>query len=144
MTRSIALVILLALTACQSGGGTSVPGDSDDREPFAMIAPDEALEFTGTEPFWAGEVVGGMLTWKSPEDIDGTVVAVKRFAGRGGLSFSGTLKGEALDMTVTPGTCSDGMSDREYPFVVTVQKGAEVLRGCAWSDRHPFAELQSP
>ena len=46
-----------------------------------------------------------------------------RFAGRGGLSYSGTIDGRSFDMAVTPAECSDGMSDRTYPFVVTLRIG---------------------
>lgn len=133
-------VPVLLLAACQPpGAGTAVPGDTSDTRPYAGIAPEEVLHFTGTEPFWGGEVAGGVLTYATPENPQGAAIAVERFAGRAGLSFSGTLDGEALDMTVTQGSCSDGMSDRRYPFVVTLRLGGAMRSGCAWSDAHPFS-----
>ena len=144
MMRLIATVIALPLAACQPGSDAQVPGDRSDKQPFAGIARDEALRLTGTEPFWGGTVAGGKLTYTTPENTDGEQVAVERFAGRGGLSFSGTYRGEALDMMVTPGECSDGMSDRAYPFVVTLRLGKEERYGCAWSDEHPFSGLEHP
>ena len=145
--RSIASALaLLALAACHSGshGDTAVPGDSKDNQPFSEIAPDERLHFTGTEPFWGGEVSGDRMNYKTPDQPDGQAVTVSRFAGRGGLSFSGTLDGAAFAMAVTAGTCSDGMSDRIYPFVVTVQHGDATRTGCGWSDRHPFKGPAAP
>ncbi|MEZ5744014.1 MAG: hypothetical protein R3D89_09930 [Sphingomonadaceae bacterium] len=144
MKRFAPLAAALLLAACQGGGNANVPGDSEDKRPFAMIAEDETLQFSGTEPFWGGTVSGGTLTWSTPENIEGTTITVERFAGRGGLSFSGELEGRVFDMMVTPGDCSDGMSDRTYPFVVTVQLDKETRKGCAHSDRHPFEGPQNP
>lgn len=145
--RSLASALaLLALAACHSGPheGAAMPGDSQDHQPFSAVAPDEQLHFTGTEPFWGGEVTATQMTYKTPEKPDGQAVAVSRFAGRGGLSFSGTLDGAAFTMAVTAGACSDGMSDRSYPFVVTLQHGDATRTGCGWSDRHPFTGPAAP
>jgi uncharacterized membrane protein len=68
---------------------------------------------------------------------------VSRFAGRGGLSFSGTLRAGDITVAITPGECSDGMSDRAYPFGATLQVDADVRQGCAWTDRHPRSDEQA-
>ncbi|MCA8905461.1 MAG: hypothetical protein H6917_18095 [Novosphingobium sp.] len=138
------LLLPLLLAACQPGGGANVPGDADDHRAYDGIGADETLRFTGTEPFWGGQVTGGTLTWTTPENIEGTTIAVERFGGRGGLTFSGTLDGASFDMMVTPAECSDGMSDRTYPFNVTLQLGPETRYGCAWSDARPFTGLAQP
>lgn len=168
MTRlpfTLALFLGLALTACQAEPGsndaapgeapansgeaasapsTSGPGDSEDTKPYAGIGEHEVLRFTGTEPFWGGQVAGGTLTYSTPEDIDGTEIPVDRFAGRNGLSFSGTLDGANFVMAVTPGQCSDGMSDRTYPFTVTLEVGAEQRQGCAWTEAQSFTGSEHP
>jgi len=120
------------LAACQQGGDENLPGNSDDDQPYSGIAEDAVLELTGTEPFWNATISGNAMVWRNPEKADGESVAVERFAGRGGLSFSGELGGAPLDVLVTPGTCSDGMSDRTYPFTATIQMGREQRNGCAW------------
>lgn len=129
---------LALLAACQpeqeAVSGSGLPGDTDETTPFSGIAEDAVLRFTGTEPFWGGTVSGAQLTWSTPENIDGEHIAVTRFAGRGGLTFSGTLGGQQFDMALTPGDCSDGMSDRTYPFTATVKLGAQQLSGCAWRE----------
>lgn len=117
--------------------GTTVPGDTDDRRPFAEIAPGETVNFTGTEPFWGGKVTGASLTYSTPENIDGTAITVERFAGRGGVSYGGTYEGAPFDMMITPGQCSDGMSDRTYPYTVTLAVEVEQRRGCAWTEDNP-------
>jgi len=144
MKASFAALALAALAACQSGKDTSVPGDSADTRPFSGIAPDETLQLTGTEPFWGGQVSGNTMTYTTPENFDGDTIPVKRFAGRGGLSFSGTFDEQPVDMTITPGECSDAMSDRTYPFVVTLRLGDETRKGCAWSEDHPFTGPLNP
>jgi len=121
-----------------------VPAASDDSAPYSGIAEDEAVSFTGTEPFWSGEVDGGTLTYKTPEDQAGTVTMVERFAGRGGISFSGVLDGAELEMMVTPLECSDGMSDRTYPFTVTLKIGDQTRNGCGWTGRQPFSGPEHP
>jgi uncharacterized membrane protein len=162
MIRSIVLApgLLLALVACQAddtaapigeataegpaqAAGATMP-DADSTEAYDGIAPDEILHFTGTEPFWGGEVMGRTLRYSTPEDQDGSELAVERFAGRGGLSFSGQLDAAPFEMMVTPLECSDGMSDRTYPFTVTLKIGEETRNGCGWTDRQSFAGPAQP
>lgn len=135
----VALILPLLLCACQSGGEANVPGDSSDTNPFDAISAEETLRFAGTEPFWGGSVKGDLLTYSTPGDPDGAAIEVERFGGRGGLSFSGILGTRNFDLMVTPGDCSDGMSDRTYPFTVTLRLGEETRYGCGWSDKQPFA-----
>ena len=126
---------MLLLAACQSGDTPeNVPGDGDDTQPFSAIAEDAKVNFAGTEPFWGGDVEGDTLRWSTPENVDGIAIDVERFAGRGGLSYTGMLEGEDFTMAITPGDCSDGMSDRTYPFVVTVTIGESLLAGCGWRE----------
>ncbi len=146
-SRLAAVTVAAALlAACGSHNGAAVPGDAENNQPFAGIAEDEVVHFTGTEPFWGGEIAGGQLTWSTPENTadngSGQYAPVTRFAGRGGVSFSGELDGQAIDLMVTPvpasSPCSDGMSDRSYPFAVTVTLGEQQLQGCGWSDRQGY------
>ena len=143
----------LLLAACQSQTGseaggaateTEVPGDDESTRPYDGIREDETLRFTGTEPFWGGDVTGGSLTYSTPENQDGTAIEVERFAGRGGLSFAGELDGQDFEMMVTELACSDGMSDRTYPFTVTLKIGEETRNGCGWTERMPFEGPEQP
>lgn len=131
----------LALAACAPDSAT----DGDRAAPtFDGIAAVETVNFTGTEPFWGGEVRGDTLTYSTPEDIEGTQIAVSRFAGLGGVSWSGELDGQPFDLSLTEGECSDGMSDRTYPFVATLSVRGETRRGCAWSEARPFEGPANP
>jgi uncharacterized membrane protein len=118
--------------------------DADSTEAFSGIADNEVVRFIGTEPFWSGQVSVDSLTYTTPENPDGAEITVERFAGRGGLSFTGALDGADFEMTVTPLECSDGMSDRTYPFTVTLKIGDDLREGCGWSDRQPFAGPERP
>jgi len=152
-TRIVVAGTVLALAACQPAGQTGGLTDQDRKaalpdaastEPYAGIAADEVVRLIGTEPFWGGQVAGNTLTYSTPDNPDGSKVSVERFAGRGGLSFSGTLDGAALAITGTELACSDGMSDRKYPFTVTLKIGDETRRGCGWSEQHPFEGPERP
>lgn len=127
-------ILLLALPACGGGTDNTTPGDTSDTDPYSGISEESVLRLTGTEPFWGATIEGGMMSYTTPENIEGTQFAVSRFAGRGGLSFSGEMDGSPVDVAITPGECSDGMSDRTYPFNATVQIGAQQLNGCAWRE----------
>lgn len=131
-----AIAATILLTACQTENADGAPGTSP--EGFDGIAASETVRFTGTEPFWGGSVSRERLTYETPENIEGSTIAVRRFTGQGGLGYSGTLDGRSFDMTITPGECSDGMSDRTYPFTVTLRIGEDTRFGCAWTDTQPF------
>jgi uncharacterized membrane protein len=137
--RTIVLAALLFLAGCHSGNNNQaarLPG-GETTTPWAGVRAAETLHFTGTEPFWGGETANGSLTWKTPENQSGETIAVTRFAGRNGMGLSGTLTGQPFEMAVSEAPCSDGMSDRSYPFIVTVRTGDKTLRGCGWTDRNP-------
>lgn len=140
----VPILIVVLLAACQPGEGAGVPGDAADHAPFSGIAEDETIRFAGTEPFWSGDAKGDRLTYITPESPGGRIIAIDRFSGRGGISLSGLLGGTRFDMSVTPGQCSDGMSDRSYPFVATLQIGSEIRNGCAWTQRKGFVGEEKP
>ncbi|RPF72201.1 COG3650 family protein [Aurantiacibacter spongiae] len=124
----------LLLAACQSGEAGGAPGDTSDSRPYAGISQDATIHLIGTEPFWNGTVADGTFTYATPENIDGDRIAVERFAGRGGVSYSGTHRGAPVDLMITPGRCSDQMSERTYPFTATLQIDGETRLGCAWRE----------
>ncbi|MDN3646351.1 hypothetical protein QWY75_09075 [Pontixanthobacter aestiaquae] len=140
--------LLMGITAfvLAGCGGNAEPGTvtADTAEKFAGVGPGETLYFGGNEPFWGGDVTGEELRYTTPENIEGEVIAVKRFAGMGGLSLSGDLSGATFDMLVTDSPCSDTMADRDYPFTITLKIGEETRSGCGWTDAKPFTGDQNP
>jgi uncharacterized membrane protein len=108
--------IVLPLTACQPRGAgetgasapvaSATPALSEVRQ--GLVGNEETLHFTGTEPFWGGEVTGTSLTYSTPENQQGAVIEVTRSVAAGTLSLSGTLDGKPLALAMTNGRCSDG------------------------------------
>lgn len=124
------------------------PASDDAIDPegktFDAVGPQEKVTLTGTEPFWNLEVEGETGLWTTPDNQPGTSFAVARFAGNNGLGLSGTLDGKELTATLTPGQCSDGMSDRSFPFVATIALGGETLKGCGYTTSQPFTGGEAP
>ena len=143
--RPILLSTALLLAACHQGrGGSDIPGDPDDHQPFARIAESDTVRVTGTEPFWGGEVASGIFTYTTPERPDGVAISVERFAGRAGVSFTGEWEGNPVALMITDGQCSDGMSDRRYPFTATLKFGDEQRVGCASTAAEPASDPAQP
>ncbi len=145
-----AIVMALALSGCGSAGGAGP--DARETTAFSGIASGEAISLSGTEPFWSAEIEGGTMRYMTIEDQEGVTFPVERFAGNNGLSFSGRMTdrtsgskgGATVDVAVTPGDCSDGMSDRTFPYVAPLVVGGETLQGCAYTDRQPFRGPAQP
>lgn len=92
------------------------PGAVDGERPYRAL---------GTEPFWAVTVDGNMLVLETPD------TAARRYP----ISVSsqdGVIRyaGDVIQMTVTRGDCSDGMSDFTYADRVQVALAGTVLKGC--------------
>ncbi|MGN6496468.1 MAG: COG3650 family protein [Tsuneonella sp.] len=143
----IAAALALAAAGCHGASAPSrdvtASGEQQENQPFSEISPQETAHFTGTEPFWGGEVSGSALTYSTPDNPQGDRIAVQRFGGRGGVSWSGTWQGQRFTLALTKGKCSDGMRDRLYPFVATLVIGDDQREGCGWSDSHPASAPQA-
>lgn len=122
-----------SIGACQAGD----PQAPVTNPRFTRIGPSETVRAIGTEPFWGTVIADGRATYTTPDDQDGTTLGVETFVGNNGISYSGTLNGTRFDLMVTASECSDGMSDRIYPFTATVQLGDVVRTGCAFTMRYP-------
>ncbi len=87
--------------------------------------------FTGTEPFWGGTIDGSAIVYRTPEDIDGQTIATTVAKLGAATRYSGTLDGQPFILTLTPSTCSDGLSDTVYPISAALTVQGEQRRGCA-------------
>ncbi|NVE95937.1 hypothetical protein HUO12_13615 [Altererythrobacter sp. JGD-16] len=129
----------MSLAAC--GNEEERPGEVDS---FSGIGDNEVISVLGTEPFWSMEIKQGTLLYTTPQNLEGEVATVSRFAGNNGLGFAGELMEQPLAVAITPGKCSDTMSDRTYPFTATVTVGGEQRNGCAYTDQQPFEGDAAP
>lgn len=152
MTLRLPLVLALSGACALLASCHGHEGDAQDATArkhgqgnnFTAIGEDETLRFSGTEPFWGGSVTGSTLTWTTPEKPEGTTIHVDRFSGNNGLGFSGTLEASTFNMAVTHAPCSDGMSDRTYPFTVTLEIAQATRSGCGWTEKMPFTGPKQP
>ncbi|RZA21473.1 MAG: hypothetical protein EOP93_02895 [Lysobacteraceae bacterium] len=103
--------------------GKRAPGQED-------ADPLQIFRAFGTEPFWNVNVEGSTLTFTTPEDQDGSVMQGTRRAIAGGAEISGQHDGKAFVVTVSAGSCSDGMSDNQYELVSTFRYGDIDYKGC--------------
>jgi uncharacterized membrane protein len=128
---------------------TDTPGEiSRDTKPFDDISATTNISMRGTEPFWSIDIApdgeGFAARYTSPENLNGSQFAVSRFAGNNGIGFNGSLNGQDVQIALTPGQCSDGMSDRAYPYTATVAFGDAVLYGCGHTSDQPFTGDEAP
>ena len=84
----------------------------------------------GTEPFWNVNVEATRLTYTTPEDQAGVVMEGTRRALPDGVEISGQHDGKPFVLSVSNGTCSDGMSDNTHNLVSTFRHGDLDYKGC--------------
>ncbi|ESQ74458.1 COG3650 family protein [Asticcacaulis sp. AC402] len=141
----IALIALLALglAACEPeiSGGEPAAAPEPPATPGGPTVPEapkkviggvdlsQPVNLVGTEPFWSVKVDGATMTYSSPEasgkpyPLETTKI----------VNSKAELAGGGLSVTLTAGTCSDGMSDRVYPLTAVVKLDGKTLNGCAIS-----------
>jgi uncharacterized membrane protein len=92
------------------------------------------LDLLGTEPFWAVQISKEeqTTTISRPGEGERTVGYPVETRGEGGaVVLTAPSPGGDIVMTLTPQECSDGMSDREYPWSAVVVIEGTTLTGCA-------------
>ena len=129
MRRLVPLLALAAVCACKPAP------DVAEQEPAPAAAPapaatgpfDGEINALGTEPFWAVEIRPGSLKMTRPDAAD---LVVPNPGPR--VEFGKAVwPAQGLVVTLTEGQCSDGMSDRTYPWFAEVVAGIDTYKGCA-------------
>lgn len=140
MRLVLAAASVLALVACGPAEQPAPPAEpAPPVEPAPPATPElngvdltKDLRAVGTEPFWAVEITAPELKFSGadlPERTarnNGPVVE-----GAQAVWTAAADDGSMLSVTLTPGPCSDGMSDRTYPLTARVQLGPQTYNGCA-------------
>lgn len=137
---------LVLVVACARGEGT--PTDTTaivETEPDIVTAEDSlapepalpAFQLIGTEPFWGLRIDSTGMTFTTPVDTAG-----ERFSRSMPVMVGDTLRWNSLDNAgreiealVITGTCSDGMSDKQWTHRARVTIGRDRYEGCA--ERRP-------
>ena len=133
--RHAVLIIALStvlLAACDAplGSNESAPPPADAP---VTVGPDYSGDFdaVGTEPFWNLKIRAAGMTLARPDHAEvATANPGVRADGDQGV-WDGTVEKQRLVLRLTPGDCSDGMSDRRYGYSAEVWIDGETLRGCA-------------
>jgi uncharacterized membrane protein len=86
---------------------------------------------SGTEPFWGGTVSGSRIVYQTPEDQAGRSIPATAELADSRETYAGRLNGKPFRLTLTKGTCSNGMSDRAFAFKATLSVAGETRQGCA-------------
>jgi uncharacterized membrane protein len=112
------------------------PADTPSTHPCELqddkALPQLRLRAGGTEPFWAADIQGRCVTYKTPENQAGTRVWTKFVGTAASGSWSGSLGGKPFVLKTMPDPkCSDGMSDNVYPIAVSLTVAGEQRSGCA-------------
>jgi len=124
---------MLWLPVVQAQAGDALP-DMTKREGR------QAFACSGTEPFWSLRVDGGQAVFSRPGEsgIERSRWQADEFQGSYDFSLGVRLEDEASQSTSwaiirwhPQQACSDGMSDKLYPFDITlITPDRKVLNGC--------------
>ena len=118
-----AAVVAPATPAAETPSAKRVPGQE-------AVEPLRIFRAFGTEPFWGINVEDTRLTYTTPENQAGVVMEGTRKTLADGVEISGQHDGKPFVLTVSNGTCSDGMSDNTYSMVSTFRYGDIDYKGC--------------
>lgn len=137
MRAAMILILALGLTACEPeipGGEPAAATEPAAETPSDTVATLNGVDLTqplsliGTEPFWAIKTTPGSIVFTTPDEQAGrSFMAAPIYLENGAAQ----LKTGALEASLTPGPCSDGMSDRVYPLTAQVKLDGQTLKGCA-------------
>ncbi len=107
--------------------------------PVPYVCPDMkqsagAWRALGTEPFWALDIDGRGLRFRTPDDTGGILWPAPGAAITGDtLRWTGETERGAIEARIWPARCSDGMSDRVWHHKARVGVEGTAYRGCAES-----------
>ena len=96
------------------------------------------LQAAGVEPFWGVKVEGEALAYTTPETmVAPRALQAARSVDAEGLHLVGEDGGRPFRLDVRREACSDGMSDRQYPFSASWLLEGNVSKGCAFDPASP-------
>lgn len=135
-TRAAAPLLLLA--ACDQL--TPAPAPAPDPAPpppatttvFGGLDLSQPFTVRGNEPFWAIAVTSATLDYNGVDRPQETAANPGPQVTTAVATFTVTTSlSNPLVVILTPGPCSDGMSETVYPLNATVIRPGETLTGCA-------------
>ncbi len=135
--KKLGIVMLLAIVcACNS---TKNKENATSKEMVSQNPDQVYFKAIGTEPFWGVEISNSQIKYTTPEDPEGILFpATKpvRVMDANIKTYQSKSKAGEIKITIAYGKCSDGMSDMDHNYSVTIalKKAGENefkdLRGC--------------
>lgn len=124
MKRTIGLAMASVLAACTPAGQRQVELDP-------ALAGD--LTLIGTEPFWSVVITESTKSTAltRPDAAPVTAELPERNGTVDGANFTAKAPDGEMRITLKKAACSDGMSDRAYPYEAEVNWQGQALKGCA-------------
>ena len=116
--------------ATQEGIRVGEPAPDAPRGP-QRDEPEAAWRAFGNEPFWNVQARGGTLVFTTPDDQAGVTLSGRRVPSLVGTVILGTGPRGEFHLGITPGDCSDGMSDNTYRHAATFIYDGTTYKGCA-------------
>lgn len=112
-----------------TSGADSAPAPASSAE---TLVATQAWRALGTEPFWALDIDSTGLRFRTPDDTIGIRwPPLKPLLTVDTLRWIRENEGTAIDASIWPTRCSDGMSDRVWPYTAMVRIDSTSYRGCA-------------
>lgn len=143
LTRLFVTAAVFALVACspahkakvasaESAAASAVmsaitPPEENPTHFLGGVDLDQSITLVGTEPFWNILFGDSRMVFSSPDSHVGETTTQPFILTKAGAEWHG----KDMDIYLTAGRCSDGMSDRGYPLKAVVHISASVLKGCA-------------
>lgn len=136
ISSAIILGLSFTLLVSNRSAANNAPSTSRSNSDVAQNTSGEEFIARGTEPFWNMTVSKRGIVYTSPEVKKLTFAYVNplKAAGRPeDLVRVYPLKGKNNNMLIIKkdNKCSDGMSDKIYPYSATLILGNTVFEGCA-------------
>lgn len=134
--RTIAALLAsaLLLAACEQSHdgqeGAGPPADAPAPAPAPAATYPADLNLNGTEPFWAVKIRGTAIALTRPDAAQRDFANAAKAEANGSATWTANDTAGSIVVTLTAGSCSDGMSDKTYPYSAVVTLGAETLKGC--------------
>ncbi|HRD80189.1 MAG: hypothetical protein IAE84_03505 [Saprospiraceae bacterium] len=115
-------VFVVLLAAC----GTPKQGSQSN------VVAEKSYNCVGTEPFWNVKVEASGITFLLMGE-EAVVYPYKAARKEGAAQvYETAVQGSRLKLSISEEGCSDGMSDTNYPYKVTVEKDGTTYQGCAF------------
>ena len=134
---AVAAAPLLLLAACDQFMPAPAPAPDPAPPPatstvFGGLDLSQPFTVRGNEPFWAIAVTPALLDYSGVDRPQETAANPGPVVTTAVATYTVTTSlTHPLVVVLTPGPCSDGMSETVYPLTATVIRPGETLTGCA-------------